>query len=65
MIDLRKYVVAVSRIVVNHDGKGSKALDASGILKNHAKVLRVTLNFTSHAEAMVCGIVLSLFALAC
>ena len=49
MLDLREYMVAVSRIVVNHDGNSSTALDLmtwekGGILKDRTPHLRFNID---------------------
>ena len=52
MLDLQKYIVAIPRNVVNHDGLGSTALDAitwdkGGILKDYVIHVGINIDFSS------------------
>ena len=50
-MDLHEHMVAVSRIVVNQDGRRGTAMfrDQGGVLKKHTKGLRFTVNLDNCA----------------
>ena len=52
LLDLHKFMVAISRIEVNHDGSGGTALDAmvwdrGGLVKTRASSLRIIVDYAS------------------